>query len=86
MEVEGPLFDEWPPASHQVLFDDLEMIDKPLPANRERPASRGDRRRARAIVPTETEAVSSAPEQDIPRLMQRFMQQVYREPFSDEEC
>lgn len=84
MEVEGPLYDEWPPASHQVLFDTLPLVDKPTPKPDERLMPRGDRRRNR-IVAGETEVVSTAPEQDAARLMKRFIEHVYRGPVPQEE-
>ncbi len=27
MEVEGPLYDQWPPKGHRLLFDDLKVVE-----------------------------------------------------------
>jgi len=35
MEVEGPIYDQWPPAGHKLLFADLPMVDRKVEASRE---------------------------------------------------
>ena len=37
MEVEGPIFDEWPPAGHQLLFGDLPIADVDADSSRKAP-------------------------------------------------
>src|SRR6266498_1191547 len=37
MEVEGPLFDEWPTAGHKLLFGDLPMVNRKAATTEERP-------------------------------------------------
>lgn len=41
MEVEGPLFDTWPPAGHALLFADLPMTNRVTATADARPARRG---------------------------------------------
>jgi hypothetical protein len=84
MEVEGPLYVEWPPTSHQVLFDNLPLVNKPKPNLDEKPTARVDRRKNR-IVAGETEVISEKPELDAARLMKRFMEHVYLGPVPQEE-
>src|SRR5262249_41003040 len=36
VEVEGPIFDTWPPASHRRIFGDLPRANVPVPGNRNR--------------------------------------------------
>jgi len=73
MEVQGPLIEQWPPASHQLLFGDLAMTNCTEVA-RESTSRRGFR------AAPGIEVVSESPEQDATRLLRKFMAQVYRRP------
>ncbi len=73
LEVEGPIVDQWPPASHQWLFGQLPMTNRAEVAN----AGAG-RRRFRAAPGIEV--ISATPEPDAGRLMRDFMAHVYRRP------
>ncbi len=33
VDIEGPLLDTWPPASHRLIFGDMKPVDAPLPDN-----------------------------------------------------
>lgn len=33
VDIEGPLIDSWPPASHRLIFGDMKPVDAPLPDN-----------------------------------------------------
>jgi hypothetical protein len=44
MEVEGPLYDQWPPAGHKLMFGDLLMVNRKVETNAMATA-RGGRRR-----------------------------------------
>jgi len=80
MEVEGPLYDEWPPAGHQLLFGDLPMKNKERPPQEE---PTGFRRRATPPPPPGVEIISSDPHADAERLLRRFMEQAYRRPVQE---
>jgi hypothetical protein len=69
MEVEGPFFDHWPPAGHQLMFADLPLRDSPHSAKGNHETSRHD-----VIVE------SKNPEQDAAKLLRRFMEAAYRHP------
>jgi mono/diheme cytochrome c family protein len=74
LEVEGPIVDAWPPASHQVLFGGLPLVE------REATPRAGRTSKALAVGVT-----NQQPETEIPRLMQRFMDRVYRMPVDHSE-
>src|SRR5678815_85403 len=60
MEVQGPLIEQWPPASHQLLFGDLPMTNRPNATE-----ERAGRRRFRP--PPGIEAIPESPEPDAAR-------------------
>ena len=66
--IEGPLTDQWPPASHRVVFGDLPV--KPNP--------RVKQWRYRNEPPGEV--VSATPEADARRLLTRFAARAFRRP------
>lgn len=70
LEVEGPIFDEWPTAAHRLLFGDLPIkkIAKPAPGT------------------APIEVVSTAPKDDAARLLRNFTARAYRRPVSDAEA
>ncbi len=70
LEVEGPLYDEWPTAGHKLLFGDLPLkkVDKP---------------RGGALA---VEVISKDPKTDAPRLLKNFVARAYRHPVSDTEA
>jgi len=83
MEVEGPLYDEWPPAGHKLLFGDLVLENKPAPAPP--PADEGTgggfrRRRNTPSGPPGVNVVSKDSTADADRLLRRFLEAVYRRP------
>ena len=69
METEGPLADQWPPASHQRLFGDLPITNREATV-----ASRAGRG---------VEAISMHPELDAERLLRRFLERAFRTPVSE---
>lgn len=72
LEVEGPIFsDEWPPASHRVLFDEQSGIG----------FLRSDSTTTEQPTPARTEADRAA----AARLLRRFVNLAAREPVPNEE-
>lgn len=77
MEVEGPIFDQWPTAGHELLFGNLPVAsrvsdDKSGATNRF-----GERRFA---SPSGVEVVSKKPMADAERLLKHFVREAYRRP------
>lgn len=75
MEVEGPLFEEWPPRGHKLMFADLPIVDRPRAE-----ASDGGGRRGVAPALRGVDVVSTNHEADAESLLRRFMAKVYRSP------
>ncbi|MEQ1829529.1 MAG: DUF1592 domain-containing protein, partial [Pirellula sp.] len=83
MEVEGPLFEQWPPPGHQVMFGDMPIVNRPsATAERVDRTERGGRRAAVDTNP-KVSVVSANHEADAESLMRRFMNRVYRTPPRD---
>ncbi|MCP5515748.1 MAG: DUF1592 domain-containing protein [Verrucomicrobiales bacterium] len=85
MEVEGPLYDEWPPAGHALLFGDLPMVRRSDPQPGNDGAQRNRPRRGRRVAPPGVEVVSENPLVDAERLLRRFLNQACRGPVPDTE-
>ncbi|HEY2416076.1 MAG TPA: DUF1592 domain-containing protein [Pirellulaceae bacterium] len=83
MEVEGPLYDEWPPAGHKLLFGELALETKPAPpppADDETAGSGFRRRRSAFIGPPGVNVVSQDSEADAERLLRGFLEATYHRP------
>lgn len=73
MEVDGPIYESWPPAGHELLFGDLPLQEV------EAGDADGNARRARVKPP-------ESPAEEAEKLLLRFMQQAYRRPLADVEA
>jgi hypothetical protein len=73
MEVEGPLFDVWPPQGHQRLFGDLPMQARATTHDTARPDGDDDPRPRRFRPPPGVEVLSCQPEIDARRLLRDFI-------------
>ncbi len=73
LEVEGPIFEQWPPAGHRALFGTLPVKDRPkaegVPRRRQRPAG----------VTVE----STEPVKDAELLLRAFLNRAYRGPVAE---
>ncbi len=91
IEIEGPLYDQWPPASHRALFGDLPVAawtpqsGVPKPVQQTWPQGNpwsfpkdpyGERGEKRPAV----YVPSADPATDAPRLLQRFAHRAFRRP------
>lgn len=90
LEIEGPLYDQWPPASHRRLFGDLPM--GPLPEGDIRPPRRvspndwhPNAGRNGAGKLTFATVVSEQPASDAQRLLTDFLPRAFRRPVKPEE-
>src|SRR3569623_676793 len=96
VEIEGPIYDTWPPASHHALFGDLPVklwtkdCGAPKPAQQVWPRGNpyaepkdiyGERGQKRPTVYVETKT----PAQDAERLLRAFLRKAFRRPVTDEE-
>src|SRR6185295_1294 len=79
LEVEGPIYDQWPPAGHKLLFGDLPMENRKAPEVEETPEE--DRRGRRRFKPAPgLEVISTKPMVDAEQLLREFVRHAYRRP------
>lgn len=76
VEIEGPLFDEWPGRGHELLFGDL-PVREIEPANPQVKKQKWYR--------PQFEIVSQSPEADAERLLRQFLPFAFRRPISDDD-
>ena len=96
VEIEGPINDQWPPASHRVLFGDLPVKEwtkgnpEPKPAQQTWPRGNpysllkdiyGERGDKRPAVYVE----SKEPARDAARLLRSFLPRAFRRPVTEAE-
>ncbi|MEZ6136930.1 MAG: DUF1588 domain-containing protein [Pirellulaceae bacterium] len=81
LEVEGPLYDQWPTAGHQLLFADLPLQE--TSDIRDAPTSLRENRKDRRTIGQLATVVSTQPLEDARRLMRRFLGQAYLQPASE---
>ena len=83
LEVEGPIYDQWPPAGHQLMFGSLPMVNRKSPSEPEEPQAdpNPDRPRRQRFKPAPgVEILSDAPMSDAEKLLRQFIQTAYRRP------
>ncbi len=87
MEVEGPIYDEWPPKGHKLLFGDLPMTSRKAAEAAERAGGSDTNRfgQRRFKPPPGVEVLSKKPMIDAERLLRDFLRHAYRRPAGDEE-
>ncbi|HWN95210.1 MAG TPA: DUF1592 domain-containing protein [Methylomirabilota bacterium] len=97
LEVEGPLYAQWPPAGHQLMFGELPMVNRKVETNvmarpRRRQAETNSVEQAgntnrfrfeRFVPPAGVEVVSKKPMHDAEPLLREFIQRAYRRPTSE---
>jgi hypothetical protein len=96
VEIEGPLYDSWPPASHQTLFGELPVKnwteDSGVPKPKQQVWPRGnphssprdiygERGQHRPVVYVE----SNSPRDDAEELLRRFLPRAIRRPATEPE-
>jgi hypothetical protein len=85
LEVEGPIYDQWPPAGHKLLFGDLPMVNRKVAAASENPGHTNKFGQRRFKKAPGVEVISKQPMADAERLLQNFIRQAYRLPTDDTE-
>jgi len=90
LEVEGPIYEEWPPAGHKLLFGDLPMVTRKVEVKpearprRDRESGETNRFRQRQFTPPPgVEVVSKEPAADAERLLREFLRHAYRRPVDE---
>lgn len=81
LEVEGPIYDQWPPAGHKLLFGDLPMVTRAVPRDEDTSTNRMGQRRFKPAPGVEI--ISTNPLADAPRLLRGFLAKSYRRPVSE---
>ena len=85
LEVEGPMYDQWPPAGHKLLFGDLPLVNRQV-ANVDEDSSKTNRFGQRRFRPAPgVEVISKAPMADAERLFREFIRHAYRRPTDEAE-
>lgn len=86
MEVEGPIYESWPPAGHALLFGDLPRVNRRVPADEERRAAADTNRfgQRRFLPAPGVEVTSKQPMADAERLLRQFLRQAYRGPCDED--
>ena len=81
IEVEGPIYNEWPTAGHKLLFGDLPMSNSRAPVKNDRGAVETNRFGDRKFAPPAGVEISSKqPMRDAERLLTEFIRHAYRQP------
>jgi hypothetical protein len=90
LDIEGPLYESWPPNSHKLLFDDLPLTEFKTadhtgvqPPRRRRPRQIGSGQNRPDPEPGIWTTISETPLQDADKLLARFLPRLFRRPVSD---
>jgi hypothetical protein len=84
MEVEGPIYDQWPSAGHKLLFGDLPLENRPADKMEVSTTADAKPRRRRRFKPLPgVEVISKQPMVDAQRLMRGFLAKAYRHPIEE---
>jgi len=80
LEVEGPIYDQWPPAGHKLLFGDLPMVNREVAEVDEDSGKTNRFGQRRFRPPPGVEVISKKPMADAARLLRQFVRHAYRRP------
>ena len=84
LEVEGPIYDEWPTAGHKLLFGDLPMVNRKV-TETQNPSETNRFGQRRFKPPAGVEVISKNSMADAEGLLREFIRQAYRRPVADTE-
>ena len=83
LEVEGPVYDQWPPAGHKLLFGDLPMVNRTM-ARADEESGKTNRFGQRRFKPSPgVDVISKKPMADAEQLLREFARHAYRRPTSE---
>lgn len=80
LEVEGPIYDQWPPAGHKLLFGDLPLVNREAAKAEEDPSKTNRFGQRRFRPPPGVEVISKKPMTDAEQLLREFILHAYRRP------
>ncbi|MCA9062651.1 MAG: DUF1592 domain-containing protein, partial [Planctomycetaceae bacterium] len=90
LDIEGPLYNTWPPASHTLLFGELPIVEfkseehpETRPPNRSRPRQLGAGMNRADPEPGIWTVHSDQPIRDADRLLGQFLPRLFRRPVED---
>jgi hypothetical protein len=83
LEVEGPIYDQWPAAGHKLLFGDLSMANRTAAKADGNPAETNRFGQRRFQPPPGVEVLSKKPMADAERLLREFVRHAYRRPVDE---
>jgi hypothetical protein len=86
LEVEGPLYNQWPPAGHKLLFGDLPIVNRQVLGEKEDSSQTNHFGQRRFKPLPGVEVISKHPMADAERLLQRFLAHAYRQPTDSSEA
>ena len=91
LEIEGPLHDSWPPASHRRLFGDLPIDQHSKESNTKPPLRKKVRQLGAGMNRPDPEVGlwtvrSERPLEDAHMLLSRFLPQAFRRPITDDDA
>ena len=82
METVGPLYENWPPAGHQLMFGNLAMTQEEINPSANEEATEG-RRNRRPLKRMKVDVESKSPALDAEKLLRAFMEKAYRRPVEE---
>jgi hypothetical protein len=83
LEVEGPIYDQWPPAGHKRLFGNLPIVNREA-AKVDEDSSKTNRFGQRRFRPPPgVHVISKKPMADAERLLREFVRHAYRHPTTE---
>ena len=85
MEVEGPIYEQWPPVGHKLLFGDLPMATRSAAKVEENPSRTNKFGQRRFKKAPGVEIISKQPMADAERLLRNFIREAYRRPAEEGE-
>ena len=85
VEIEGPIYRQWPPPVRRLLFGELALAPWQRESNTTEPPRKHRQQTGAAKRPPLHTVVSGAPLADAQTLLVRFMERAYRRPVAAEE-
>jgi len=85
MEVEGPIYEQWPPAGHKLLFGALPIVTRKVAMDQENAGETNKFGQHRFRKASWVEVVSKEPMVDAERLLRNFIKQAYRQPTDESD-
>ncbi|NOS70411.1 MAG: DUF1592 domain-containing protein [Verrucomicrobia bacterium] len=85
LEVEGPIYDQWPPTGHRLLFGDLPVTNREAAKVVQNPGRTNRAGRVRFKPAPGVDVISGKQMADAERLLKEFVRHAYRRPTDEAE-